>query len=301
MANSLRLKSFLSLLLALAMVLSMAACGGKPGPEPSSSDPDSQLSGGGDLSDGSGDPDSSSQDEVDSSGSDSPADTRTPKEIFNDLAKKTVTSHEKNRDTMGWLYVPGTTIDESVVQGFDNDYYLRRDFLGRNAFDGSYFLDYRTRLGERAQLSPNVVIYGHSMDDNPDGARFSQLKKYLDVEYAKQNPYIYFTTPDSDNMIWQIFAVFYTDISFEYHHPNMDNAQFLSLINEARQRSQLNFDLPVGVNDTILTLSTCTYLFDPAKRANYRFVVMAKLLPAGAEAKTPVKVEVNPTPKAPSA
>lgn len=295
-----RLLSLISLLLVLAMVSSMTACGGKPGPEPSSSgsESDSQVSGGGDLPSDSSDPESSSDE---SSGGSQPADTRTPKEILNDLAKKTVAAHEKNRDTMGWLYVPGTSIDEAVVQGYDNDYYLRRDYLGRNAFDGCYFLDYRTRLGERAQLSPNVVIYGHSMDDNPDGARFSQLKKLLDPEYAKQNPYIYYTTPDSDNMIWQVFAVFYTDISFQYHHPNMDNAEFLSVITEARQRSQLNFDLSVGVNDTVLTLSTCTYLFDPAKRSNYRFVVMAKLLSAGAEAKTPVKVEVNPSPKAPKA
>ena len=102
-------------------------------------------------------------------------------------------------------------------------------------------------------------------------------------------------------MIWQIFAVFYTDISFEYHHPDVDTAGLLNIVTDARKRSQFNFDVEVGASDTILTLSTCTYLFDPANRSSYRYVVMAKLLPAGAEAVTPVKVEVNPSPKAPNA
>ena len=33
-----------------------------------------------------------------------------------------------NSDSIGWLEVPDTNIDEPVVQGKDNDYYLWRDF-----------------------------------------------------------------------------------------------------------------------------------------------------------------------------
>ena len=155
MKHSLTIKSILCLLLATVMVLSMAACGGNPGPDPASG---GQVSGGGDISGDSSDP----------SGGDSASDgedRRTPKEIFDDMAKKTVTYYELNDDTVGWLYVPGTTIDESVVQGDDNNVYLRRNNLGRNAFDGCYFADYRTKLGKRGTLSKNVVVYGHSMDD----------------------------------------------------------------------------------------------------------------------------------------
>ena len=110
---------------------------------------------------------------------------------------------QKNEDTVGWLTVPGTTIDEVVVQAPDNDYYLRRNNMKQSDFNGCYYADYRTNLGARKDLSKNVVIYGHSMDDNPDGARFSQLKKYLDIEYCKQNPYLYFSTPEAE-LTWQI-------------------------------------------------------------------------------------------------
>ena len=33
-----------------------------------------------------------------------------------------------NSDSIGWLEIPGTNIDEPLVQGKDNDYYLWRDF-----------------------------------------------------------------------------------------------------------------------------------------------------------------------------
>lgn len=293
MKISLRIRSVLCLMLALTMVLAMAGCGGDPATNPSSVSDSDAISGGGSIS-GSGDPSGS---DVSGSGG---KDTRTSKQIFADLAKKTVSFYELNNDTVGWLYVPGTSIDESVVQTTDNNFYLRRSNMKKNATDGCYFLDFRVNLGTRSQMSKNVVLYGHSMDDDPNGARFSQLKRYLDLDYCKENSYIYFTTPDGDNMVWQIFAVFYTDISFEYHHPNPDNAEYLNIITDARKRSEFNFDVSVGVNDNILTLSTCTYLIDPANRSNYRYVVMAKLLPAGTEPSDEVKVEVNPAPKKPN-
>ena len=205
--------------------------------------------------------------------------------------------YQKNDDTVGWLNIPGTTIDEVVVQAPDNDYYLRRNNMKQSDFNGCYYADFRTNLGARKDLSKNVVIYGHSMDDNPDGARFSQLKKYLDIEYCKQNPYLYFSTPEAE-LTWQIFAVYYTDINFDYIDPNPDAAKFTNMVSEMKQRSQFVFDVDVSATDTILTLSTCTYK-ETTNRSNYRYVVQAKLLPAGASLKTPVKVEVNPSPKSP--
>ena len=72
------------------------------------------------------------------------------------------------------------------------------------------------------------------------------------------------------------------------------------MVNDARQRSQFNFDTTVGANDKILTLSTCTYVYDAGYPNDYRYVVMAKLMDKNAE-QTAVKVEKNPSPKAPSA
>lgn len=293
MKNHSSLRTLVCLVLAVALTLAVAACGGDPAESPSSDD------GGSLISSGSSSKTSSSSGSGSTSGSDSSNSegTASTGNVQKDMLTKMAAFDQKNEDTVGWLTVPGTTIDEVVVQAPDNDYYLRRNNMKQSDFNGCYYADYRTNLGARKDLSKNVVIYGHSMDDNPDGARFSQLKKYLDIEYCKQNPYLYFSTPEAE-LTWQIFAVYYTDINFDYIDPNPDAAKFTNMVSEMKQRSQFVFDVDVSATDTILTLSTCTYK-ETTNRSNYRYVVQAKLLPAGASLTTPVKVEVNPSPKSP--
>ena len=293
MKNHSSLRTLVCLVLAVALTLAVAACGGDPAESPSSDD------GGSLISSGSSSKTSSSSGSSSTSGSDSSNSegTASTGNVQKDMLTKMAAFAQKNEDTVGWLTVPGTTIDEVVVQAPDNDYYLRRNNMKQSDFNGCYYADYRTNLGTRKDLSKNVVIYGHSMDDNPDGARFSQLKKYLDIEYCKQNPYLYFSTPEAE-LTWQIFAVYYTDINFDYIDPNPDAAKFTNMVSEMKQRSQFVFDVDVSATDTILTLSTCTYK-ETTNRSNYRYVVQAKLLPAGASLTTPVKVEVNPSPKSP--
>lgn len=284
MKNQIALRTLVCLILVTALTLGVTACGGQPAESPSSDESSSSSS-------------STSSSKSSSSSSSSSEEERGDDEVQKDMVTKLVTFTQNNEDTVGWLNVPGTTIDEVVVQAEDNDYYLRRNNMKQSDFNGCYYADYRTKLGARKDLSRNVVIYGHSMDDNPDGARFSQLKKYLDIEYCKENPYIYFSTPEAD-LVWQVFAVYYTDINFNYIEPNPDATQFTNMLSGMKQRSQFIFDVDVSATDTILTLSTCTYK-ETTNRSQYRYVVQAKLLPAGSNLPTPVKVEVNPSPKSP--
>ena len=223
-----------------------------------------------------------------------------------------IAHYEKNPDTVGWLYMKNTVIDEAVVKvnyNDNNEYYLRRTSLGEPStgdysvgWYGCYFADWRCTVGARSLLSKNTVIYGHSMTDNVNAGedyqkKFTELKRYLDIDFAKNNPYIYFSTPQSD-MIWQIFAVFYTKTDFAYNTPDPSNADFLSIITEARKKSIYNYDIDVGISDNILTLSTCCYNYDGKSLGypnDYRFVVMAKLLPADAALAETVTVEANPS------
>lgn len=290
MKNQISLRTLVCLILVVALTFGVTACGGNPAESPAS-DEDSLISSPSSTS-------SSRSSSSSSSGSDSDSGNEVEtSNVQKDMVTKLATFAQNNEDTVGWLNVPGTTIDEVVVQAPDNDYYLRRNNMKQSDFNGCYFADYRTKLGAKKDLSKNVVIYGHSMDDNPDGARFSQLKKYLDIEYCKQNPYILFSTPEVD-LTWQVFAVYYTNINFDYIDPNPDAAKFTNMISEMKQRSQFIFDVDVSASDTILTLSTCTYK-ETTNRSQYRYVVQAKLLPSDASLTTPVKVEVNPSPKTP--
>lgn len=214
-----------------------------------------------------------------------------------DLLEKINKSYNQNNDVEGWLHVPNTTIDNEVLQYTDNVYYERRDITKGYNWYGSYWADYEGKLGDRNSISKNTIIYGHSMDDNPESVKFSQLKKYLDPDFAAANPYIYLSTPE-DNMTWKIFSVMYTDTNLPFNHPNMNNADFMKLVGEAQARSKFDFDVDVNASDKILTLSTCTYLF--GNQNDYtRFVVMARLVRPGEKIEPSVKLEVNADAKPP--
>ena len=189
------------------------------------------------------------------------------------------------------------------IQYIDNDYYLRLDEDKQYDIFGCYWADYNCILDlGREELSPNTIIYGHSdYRDNPEGKRFSQLFHYTDLEFLKKNPYIYFSTGD-DEMVWQIFAVFYTRINFNYIQANPAPATFEEIISEAKKRSEYIIDVDVTSEDKILTLSTCTgklegHLYPDGDYDNYRYVIMAKLLPAGETGECTTEMKVNPNPE----
>lgn len=192
----------------------------------------------------------------------------------------------KNSDTVGWLYVPGTQVNNPVVQS-DNEKYLTTDFEGTKNRHGALFVDENCTIAP-GKLSSNTVIYGHHMRD---GTMFGELKKYRTdqsngLEFYKENPIIEFTTIYQTKATkWKIFAVFVSNADaqqdngyvFRYWQNSFvtdrEHAQF---IYECQRRSMINAPVDVTPDDFIITLSTCVYDFSDA-----RLVVMARLLRNG--------------------
>ena len=293
----------LALLLVLCMVFAFAACG----KDPANPDPVDPSNPAGPVDPAN--PDDPTQ----------PTKEEQLKELQKTMLENTLAMQQKNKDTIGWIYIDGTTVNDVVVKvnyNDDNKYYLRRNANGENDNDGCYYADWRCKTGNRNSISKNTVVYGHNLgrsasglipdyQNHANGPKFAQLLKYQDEEFAKTHPYIYYSTIEED-MVWQVFAVFYTDIKFDYIEPNPADATFNSLLKKAQDLSFYNYDVEVSSNDKILTLSTCTYrLADNTKLHypnNYRYVVMAKLLPAGAELADEVALTVTKNaPKQPAA
>lgn len=94
-----------------------------------------------------------------------------------------------NGDVIAWIYGANTHINYPVVQGSDNDYYLRHLLDGTWNDNGSIFMD----CANSADFSDqNSLIYGHNMTS---GAMFSNLVKYKQQAYYDQHPYLYMLTP----------------------------------------------------------------------------------------------------------
>ena len=175
---------------------------------------------------------------------------------------------EINPDIVGWIYIEGTEINYPVVQGRDNQYYLKHLFSGEWNGSGCIFLDSRNRLDFSDRHS---IICGHHMKN---GSMFAALVEYKDPDYFNAHRTIYLYTPQGVYTA-TVFSAYVdvatspqTTISFQ------DHAAFLSFVETMRNQSITKTDTPIGAEDRIITLSTCTYEYDDA-----RFIVQAVLHP----------------------
>ncbi len=172
-----------------------------------------------------------------------------------------------NPNTVGWLKVNNTNVDYSVVQATDNDYYLSHNFNDQEDRNGWVFMDYRN---ERADLDKNTILYGHNRYYS--GIMFGTLYKtaYKSWYNNKENLTIKFDTL-YDSMEWQIFSIYKVQKTSDYLKVSFNSdSEWLDFIKMLKDRSITNFGVDVGVNDKILTLSTCS-------NNNKRFVIHAVL------------------------
>ena len=247
--------------------------------------------------------------------------------------QKAVSSY-KNTDIKAWLIIPNTNISKPIAfkkidpaKGINNSYYADRSLYGvrypnidyRNPIETASYLDSRVKLGETwKKSSKNIVVYGHNwtnlrestMDVGTGSGKkwpnngknnhimFAQLPSYTNMNFAKTNPYIYFST-EANEGVWKVFSVAYVELdsSFNYNNPNPKSADYQKLLKELKDRSIYNFDVDVNDKDRIITLSTCTRQYNVGD--NQRFIVVARLLRDGESDKDTVKVTTNKNAKPP--
>lgn len=183
---------------------------------------------------------------------------------------------ERNSDTVGWVKIDDI-IDNVVVQGVDNSYYLTKDFDGNFAEAGTVFLDQYCKINPSVECN-NIVLYGHNQ---MNGSMFGALTKYKrDPMLIKDHPYITFSN-NYHNFKFKIFSLFIINTDpkhddepfFPYHMYTRFNDQYTydTFIKEVTRRSLITSDIDVNESDTFITLSTCAVDFDDA-----RFVVVGR-------------------------
>ncbi|MGN0447066.1 MAG: class B sortase [Acutalibacteraceae bacterium] len=204
-----------------------------------------------------------------------------------------------NRDFVGYLYADGSDLETPVVQTTDNEYYIDYDFYGDYTSYACPFVDFNNNIKD---LDKNTIIYGHHMRD---GSIFGTLDQYNTIEGYREAPVITFNTLYKDYN-WKIIAVFLTNsypkddngYLFNYLWTNLSSTELYSaFLNEISQRSFYDTGVDVLPTDKLLTLSTCSRVFEDA-----RLVVVARLVRPGesSEVNTSLAVE-NPNPRFPQA
>ncbi len=206
--------------------------------------------------------------------------------------------YSENNDLAGWLTIDDTAIDYPIMQDRSNKHYLH----GNNAFDeaaryGTPFVDFRCA---KTGLSKNTVIYGHRMNN---GSHFGSLESYADKAYYQEHPVIRYDTL-TDSYTFKIYAVFYATTQakddsgyvFDYYNPDMSDESFNGYIELLNQYALYTTDAGLEKTDKIITLSTCTHIYDNLQSGGVdaRFVVVGRLLRSGeSEAADTDTVTVN--------
>lgn len=172
---------------------------------------------------------------------------------------------EENTDVVGWIYSPDTPINYPVVQGKDNNYYLRKALNGNYLVSGTVFVDYRNGvIGENA----NHILYGHNMKD---GTMFSSLAKYKQQSYYDEHPVLYYLTPVEDYKI-ELYAGLVVRRDAVIYSPNPDETALADFLSSTKANSTFQSDVDIDDTDMLITLSTCSYEYD-----NARYILIGKL------------------------
>lgn len=171
----------------------------------------------------------------------------------------------KSKDIIGKIKIPGTNIDNDLVQSTNNEYYLNHSSDRKSDYKGSIFMDYRNTLYDR-----KLLIYGHNSKTLKD-VPFHELEKYLDRNFYLSNKNIKLTL-NNEETIWEIFSVMIVEDGNNYHMKiTFNDKEWLEHIDWMKKNAIYNTNVEVGLKDKIITLQTCYY-----KPVNSYLIINAK-------------------------
>ena len=181
-----------------------------------------------------------------------------------------------NSDVIGYIYVPGTYVDEPVLRSQDwedPDYYLMHRIDYSYGYPGCVYMQ---NYNSADFSDPMTILYGHNMYDYY--RTFSSLHYLRDPGYLETYHYIYIYTPTA-KYVYDIFAVYPFDsrhILFmcNFNDPNSMQNYLETEVFGASDGRAIYRNVPVNGYSKILTLSTCMFPDEP----DLRFLVQGVLV-----------------------
>lgn len=160
-------------------------------------------------------------------------------------------------EVIAWVEVPGTSIDEPVVQASPDEpnAYLYRDALGQGAY-GTPYIDSECSLD-----SSFVMVYGHHMSD---GSAFADFASFIDEAYALEHGEIILYQREGETLHLAPIAVDVVNASRESLVIDQDLAPA-----ERIAGSDMILELPEAA-ERLFAFATCSY-----QTANSRTVIYA--------------------------
>ena len=173
---------------------------------------------------------------------------------------------KENSDCIGWIRFPGLDISYPIMQGDDNDYYIKHTFNGTQLTAASIFAD----SANKSDFSDdNTFVYGHNMKNK---SMFGRLNDYKDESFYKEHSGFYIYTPDY-TYYYTIFSCYLAAVEGEADSFNISfasNEDYAAYQQTVKGRSEYDTGVTVDGSRKMITLMTCN-----KAGYDYRFLVHA--------------------------
>lgn len=184
-----------------------------------------------------------------------------------------------NKDTIGYIYVPGGNMKEPVVQDKNdttNSIYLDKTFEGNNVpFMGAVFMDYRNSGKFDDRLT---WLFAHARGSGvTDYRMFKDVLSYTKQDFFDEHPYIVIETPERKYyyealMIHEVHEsteLYKTDSDFVENDKEAEFEEYFNKLSQSKTVFAKKDNLVFNPKDKHLVLSTCPdFIADPETRYN---------------------------------
>ena len=162
-----------------------------------------------------------------------------------------------NSETVGYVYIPGTQLDEPVVQTTDNATYLDKRFDGVNEpLMGAVFMD----ADNKKDFSDRLTwLFGHARGSKvPDHRMFKDVNYFSSQDYFDKHPYVVIETPERKYYYEAVAMIIVPEETAFYRTSFDDDADFekqlTAIYDEAKVKKP---NVKVSPKDKYMVLSTC--------------------------------------------
>lgn len=164
-----------------------------------------------------------------------------------------------NAQIVGWIYCEDTVINYPVLQGTDDNYYLKHAYDGTQSSNGSIFVEAENSPGF---VDVNTIIYGHNMKNR---TMFGTLEDWATQDYYEEHPVIWLLTPEQDYKI-VLFSGYTTYGGSDSYLLFSEYGQALEeYLQAAVQKSDFAAPVELREDGRYVLLSTCAYGFSNAR------------------------------------
>lgn len=157
-----------------------------------------------------------------------------------------------NKDIVGWIYIPDTSVDYPILIGDSDDEYLYKD-IERNYNPLGCIFSYSNT--NKNLSDSHIKLFGHNMREFQ---MFGELREFLKEDYMKSHRKFYIYT-ENKALECDIASIFTNDISDTFFSNTDTGSQFLETLSNRNKYS--DYDLKGNIknlsNSQVFSLITC--------------------------------------------